>query len=150
MAEAPPQTQDWERLSAYYLSRNYTYAADVQVGGRRERVYLTPLAPDGGGPIDAVRATVDPPTASAAQREAMIRAATGSFNVCWPAEAQALNGPFWEGLVKQPWEQQLGWQEESVGVLKVGWSGEDGLELGDHEVAGLTIDWPAGGGQCVF
>lgn len=148
--EQPPMpTADWQKYMEYMQSHNYTYAVTVKVGGEWVRVMVTPSSNGSSDRVNTIMAFVESKVASAGQREALVRVALGFLNVCLPSEAQPLT-EFWRELIQQEWNRDLGWQTKSLGSLKIGWSGENGMNVGNHDVAGLDLRWSPNTGRCSF
>ena len=142
-----------EAQGAYLRTHPTSYTVMVQIGNRRERLFVNLSSTEESQTVNSLMAFVDTPRATPAQREALIRLATGFMKLCWPARGLNIEDSFWQQLLQQPWEKNLGWQTKQLGNLKLEWSGRKGLyPLGDHktERAGLVLQWPKNAGRCTF
>lgn len=148
VTEAP--TGNFEVDSARWRSGvGYTYAVQVRVGTQRVRVLLSPGAIEDSSTVNTLRAYVDTPSAAAAQRQALVRLARGFLQACAPhlsGQAQSV----WAGLTRYNWAGALGWQDRLLGSVRVGWSGREGMSVGDRNVTGIAVTWSRSSGRCVF
>ncbi|MFK7601834.1 hypothetical protein ACI3L1_06435 [Deinococcus sp. SM5_A1] len=128
---------------------SYSYDVQVSVGGERVRVLLTPGASENSLTVNNLRAYIDSPFATSSQRQALVRVARGFLQTCAPplaAQAQ----PVWAGLARHNWAGVLGWQDRLLGSVRVGWSGREGMSVGERNVTGISVTWPRSSGRCVF
>lgn len=149
VVEAPPVTQDFAVLERYYSTHPASYVVRVSVAGNMQQVFVTPAALESSPSINQITTFVEQAETTPAQRRALVQVALGLFNICWPAEAQALTG-LWSQVIAEPWENTLGWQERHAGVLTLGWSGRDGMYNARTARAGLELKWLSGAGRCTF
>ena len=140
-------------LGQHFNRHNANYTVSLKVRGVQEQVFVTPGGIDNSATVNSLNVYVNAVTASTAQREALVRVATGFLGVCSPGASQRLSDSFWQARLRQPWEKDLGWKEKTLGQVKVGWSGREGLSFqgpkGPYR-ASLTLEWPKDSGRCIF
>ncbi|MBB5235853.1 hypothetical protein [Deinococcus budaensis] len=109
VTEAP--SGDFEEDSARWMTGvGYTYAVQVRVGERAERVLLSPGAIRNSAMVNDLLACVETTQPTAAQRQALVTVARGFLTACAPtlaAQAQSV----WGGLTSHHGAGALGWQD---------------------------------------
>ncbi|WP_157451173.1 hypothetical protein [Deinococcus puniceus] len=110
-------------------------------------VFLTRGALEGSDTPNTITAWVSTSHASIQQQRAMVAVIRHTVARCHaPLTAQQLN--MLHALAERDWRLKLGWQEQQIGPLKVGWGGREGLNIGGHDVGGMSVDWPNSQGVC--
>ncbi|MDB5045676.1 MAG: hypothetical protein JWQ08_1726, partial [Deinococcus sp.] len=112
-------------------------------------VFLTRGALEGSDTPNNVTVWVSTSHASIRQQRAMVAVINYAVARCFaPLTAQQLN--VLRALPERDWRLKLGWQEQQVGPLKVGWGGREGLNIGGHDVGGMRVEWPSNRGMCTW
>lgn len=137
----------------------YTDAITLRVNGQLVQVFVsTGVRSDNANTTDqvntginSVMAWVPSPTATAAQKQALVHVARAYLRGCYlnvtPAQLNLLGS-----LAR--WEDG-GWHEKSVQGVTIGWADGNGFGFGNSTEltkprAGLSVDWPSQGSRCQF
>ena len=133
----------------YQRTHDSDYTVSVQVGDRAEKVFVSAVRPAGAPALNIVHLHLANPRPTLLQQRALVQVGLGLFNLCQPDQAQSPSSPFWHSLLTQPWGS---WQEAKVGVLNVGWRGQENVPAHQdpYFVGTLDLRWPASTGRCTF
>ena len=145
-------TVSWDQLE----TKAFTNAVTLRSGGQPIQVFVTTGIisddPDASA-INNIQAWVQSPTASPAQKQALIQVAQTYLRGCslqvTPRQLAAL-----VALKEADWTRG-GWQKQTVEGVMLGWSDGNGFGFsdgpkGDKPRAALSVEWPVKTSRCQF
>ncbi|AFD27665.1 hypothetical protein [Deinococcus gobiensis] len=138
------------------VTKAFTNALTLRSEGQRIQVFVTTgiISDDpGASAINNIQAWVQSPTASPAQKQALIQVAQTYLRGCslqvTPRQLAAL-----VALKEADWTQG-GWQKRTVEGVTLGWSDGNGFGFSDGPQgrkprAALSVEWPVKTSRCQF
>lgn len=145
-------TVSWDQLG----TKAFTNAVTLRAEGQRLQVFVTTgvvIDDSDASAINSIQAWVPSPTASTAQKQALIQVAQTYLRGCSPQTTPQQLAAL-RALKDADWTQD-GWHKKTVGDVTIGWSDGNGFGFTDGSKGrkprtALSVKWPGKASRCQF